>query len=172
MLEVFFEGITMQPKLNRILTRSFLGAVIVFFLMPFSTLTCGGAKLITMNGVQLATGTTLSNKNPFTGAPKQGKIKPEPLAAAAGVAAVLALLIAFIGGNKGKIGAAVGSSSCALLLLLTKFKVDQNALEKGQGMVGVQWEFGFWLALLAAITAAVIAFIPDQKAGGEIPKQS
>jgi len=42
----------MTPQLNRIFTRSLLGAVLVLFLLPFTTLTCGGAKLVTMNGVQ------------------------------------------------------------------------------------------------------------------------
>ena len=39
----------MTPQLNRIFTRSLLGAVLVFFLLPFTTLTCGGAKLVTMH---------------------------------------------------------------------------------------------------------------------------
>ncbi len=56
----------MAPQLNRIFTRSLLGAVLVLFLLPFTPLTCGGAKLVTMNGVQLATGTTVSTKEPLS----------------------------------------------------------------------------------------------------------
>ena len=50
--------------------------------------------------------------------------------------------------------------------MIMKMKVDQDTLKQGQGMVGVQWEFGFWMALVAALAGAVLAFI-GLKAPGE-----
>ena len=152
----------MTPKSSRIATRSLLGAVIVLFLMPFTTLTCGGAKLITMNGVQLATGATISSQDPVSGRVKNEKIKPEPLAAIAAISTIIALGLAFVGGKVGKISTPVLSGLSALMLLLMKFKVDQNVITQGQEMIAIQWEFGFWLALLASIAVTVISCIPNK----------
>jgi hypothetical protein len=157
----------MPPRTNRIFTRSLLGIVLVMFLLPFSTVTCSGAKLITMNGVQLVTGTTIENKDPFTGRIKTEKIKPEPLAAVAGIVAIIALGLAFVGGKVGKVITAVASAAGAVALLMLKAKVDQDAIRQGQGLMNVQWEFGFWLALLALIAAAVVSFIPDKAPASE-----
>jgi hypothetical protein len=132
------------------------------FLMPFTTLTCGGAKLITMNGVQLATGTTMESPDAFTGRKKIEKIKPEPLAGVAAVFAVLALALAFLGGKPGKVATAIAAAVCALSLFAMKLKVDQDAIRQGQGMLGVQWEFGFWLAILASIAVIALSFIPER----------
>lgn len=154
----------MTPKSTTLFTRSLLGAVLVFFLMPFMTLTCGGAKLITMNGVQLATGTTLESKQPFSGTSKKEQIKPEPLAAIAAIVAIATLGLAFVGGQFGKISSRIGAGACALSLLAMKFKVEDNLLKEGKGVVGLQWEFGFWLALLASIAVVVISFLPNKDA--------
>lgn len=157
----------MPPRSKRFLTRSLLGAVLVFFLMPFLTLTCGGQPLITMNGVNLATGRTLESKNPFSGNVQRREIQPEPMVALAALAAVAALVLAFLAeGGSIRTGSMVASGLCALFLLATKFKVDGDVVKQGEGMVQAQWEFGFWLALIAAIAATVLYFIPDPATEG------
>ena len=157
----------MTPMSNRIFTRSLLGALLVMFLMPFTTLTCGGVKLITLNGVQLATGTTVARNDPFSGQSKEEHIKPEPLAAIAVIIAVVALGLAFLVGNGWKLTSAIASSACALSLLVMKLKIDQDAITQGQGLLSVQWEFGFWIALLTSAGAAVLSFIPNKLDAGE-----
>jgi len=149
----------MTPQLNRTFTRSLLGAVLALFLLPFTTLTCGGAKLATLNGVQLATGTALSTRDTLSARAKVETIKPEPLATVAILAALAALGLAFARDRKGRLGSGVAAAFCAITLLAMKMKVDQDTLKQGQGVVGVQWEFGFWMALLAALAGAVLAFI-------------
>lgn len=148
----------MTPQSSRILTRSLLGAVLVFFLLPFTTLTCGGAKLATLNGIQLATGTTLSTRDSPSARAKVETIKPEPLTSVAIIAALAALGLAFLKNRGGRLGSGVAAAFCAITLLAMKMKVDQDTLTQGQGVVGVQWEFGFWMALLAALAGAVLTF--------------
>ncbi len=148
----------MTPQSSRILTRSLLGAVLVFFLLPFTTLTCGGAKLATLNGIQLATGTTLSTRDSLSARAKVETIKPEPLTSVAIIAALAALDLAFLKNRGGRLGSGVAAAFCAITLLAMKMKVDQGTLTQGQGVVGVQWEFGFWMALLAALAGAVLTF--------------
>ena len=162
----------MPPRSKRLFTRSLLGAVLVFFLMPFLTLTCGGQPLITLNGVNLATGRTLESKNPFSGDVQKREIQPEPMVALAALAAVAALVLAFLAeAGSTRTGSMVASGLCALFLLATKFKVDGDVMKQGEGMVQAQWELGFWLALLAAIAATALYFIPDQ-AIAEAPQKA
>lgn len=157
----------MTPQSKRLLTRGLLASILVFFLMPFATVSCGGAKLLTMNGVQMATGTTMTSPSPLGGRPQERKIAPEPLAMVAAVIALLALGLAFTKGQVGLLGAKVGATACAVALLALKFKVDSDAVHQGQGLLLLQWEFGFWLALLAAIGAAVVAFLTTKELGLE-----
>lgn len=153
----------MTPKSNKLLIRGLLGAVLVFFLMPFLTLTCGGGgKLITMSGTQLVTGASLDSKDGYSSSRRSKKIKSEPLAAVAVLAAIAALALAFLRGKAGHLPARIGAAVCALSLLAMKLKVDADVLKQGEGVVTIQWEFGFWLALLAAIGAAVVSFIPNR----------
>ncbi len=77
--------------------------------------------------------------------------------------ALAALGLAFAKTRGGRGSAA---ALCAITLLAMKMKVDQDTLKQGQGMVGVQWEFAFWVALVAALAGAVLAFI-GLKAPGE-----
>lgn len=159
----------MPTKRNPILARGLLGAVLLCFLMPFLTLTCGGGKLITMNGINMATGTSISSKDPWSGRVKTEKIQPEILVAVAGLAAIAALGLAFASGRSGQLASMLASSACAASLLLTKFKVEGDVVKQGQGVVGAQWEVGFWLALLGSISAAVVLFMNLRAGAVEAP---
>jgi hypothetical protein len=152
----------MPVNTKRFLSRGLLIAVLVFFLMPFLTLSCGGAKLVSMSGVNMVVGTTLTSKDPFTDRVKKQEIKPEPMVALALAAAVVAFGIGFFAGKgKGPLGSMVASGACALLLLLAKFKVDADVVKQGQGVVTAEWEMGFWLALLASLALVGLYFLPD-----------
>ncbi len=156
----------MNPSSNRLLLRILLGGLLVLFLMPFSTLSCGGAKIVTLSGFQMATGTSVSMKSPVTDELKQEVIKPEPLTALAGIAAIAAFGLALLKGKAGRLGLRAASLVCGACLLITKLKVEQDIVKQGHGMLTVQWEIGYWLALLAAIAALGVSFL-SAKSGSE-----
>nr|WP_320133102.1 hypothetical protein [uncultured Holophaga sp.] len=165
----------MKAKSNR---RSRHGLLILFllaFLMPFLTLSCSGTRLMTMSGVQVAAGTNLTLPNPMTGEVQKEKVPGEPLAALACLLGILSLGLSFLRGRAGKAATAVGSLLSLLALLLVKARLEQSALKQGPELLSLQWEFGYWLALLAALAVCVLSFIPSREpavAPDELPAPS
>lgn len=159
----------MAPRTLRLGHRSLLGLILVLFLMPFVSLTCGGATFATFNGAQLVLGAKIEKKDPFSGRITREILKPEPLALVAALGAAVGLALAFAASKKLRIVSGAASSLTALALLLLKFRMEQQALQKGEGLLGVSWEFGFWLALLAALAASALAFLPERRDAGGPP---
>jgi len=162
----------MTAKAKHILLRSILGALLVLFLAPFS-MKSDPFMGVGVNGLGLAIGAKSpvtfqeTFTDPSTGAVHTialGVTKPDPFAAIAGLAALLAFILAFFRGVAGRITPCVGSIVCAAALLMLKFTVDQDVLKNGAGLVTVRWEWGFWLAFAVAIVAAAASFLPAKQA--------
>jgi hypothetical protein len=150
----------MSLNMHRIALRSVLGLMLLFFFLPFVSLSCGNKKLTTLNGLQMAMGTTWEEKGPLGLSLKQDTTPPEPLAIMVGVAALAAVALALVKGKRKKAGAGIASAVCVVLLLIMKAKVEREILAQTHNAVAVQWEFGFWLMLLAALAGAFVAFLP------------
>ena len=70
-------------------------ASILCFLLPFVTLSCGGQRITSFSGVQLAIGTSVDQPQIF-GPPKKQNVDPDPTAAVAGICALLGLGLSFL----------------------------------------------------------------------------
>jgi len=127
-------------------------ASIMAFLLPFITVSCGGQKLASFSGVQLAAGTTIEQQQMF-GPPQKQKVDPEPAAAIAALCAIAGLLLS-LPGIKTAIASCVSGAFGAISLLVMKSRVDDAIVKKGQGLLQVNYEIGFGLTLLLLIGAA------------------
>jgi len=154
----------MNPNKKTMFTRGLLGAVLVFFLMPFMTLSCYGTKVITMSGVTMVVGDSIKSMDPLSGRRQVQKINPEPMAIVALAAAAVALGLAFVGGAAARKATVGVAGACALSLLVLMLKVNADVSKQGKEMLVVQWEIGFRLALLASLGAVVIHFLPAKEA--------
>jgi len=152
----------MNVKLSRTLVRSVLAGALVLFFLPFLTLSCGQAKLVTLSGVQLATGSSLKVPDRASGGEKVQEIKAQPLASAAAVLAVLGLVLAFLPGVAGKFGPVVTSALVMAACLALKGKVEADLVRENGRMITAQWEFGFWLLILAEAGGIVLACLPGK----------
>jgi hypothetical protein len=130
----------------------FILSILCFF-FPFTTVSCGGHKIASATGVQLATGTTLELPQAF-GPSREQKVAQEPLSAVAALCAVIGLGFSFAGA-RAAIVPAIGGVVGALSLLIMKSRLDDVVAKRGQGMIQVNYEVGFFLALLLMITGAV-----------------
>lgn len=139
-------------------------ASILCFIFPFLSVSCGGQKVATFTGVQLAIGTTL--EQPQTSGPtKNQKVDPDPLAALAGLCAVIGIGLSFAG-TRAAIAAAISGGLGAISLLFMRLRLADQVLKQGQGMLQVNSETGFSLALLLLIAgAAWNAFLFWQRKG-------
>ncbi len=70
-------------------------ASILCFLLPFITVSCGGQKVGSFSGLQLATGTTVNQPQMF-GPAQSEKVESEPMATIAILCAVAGLGLSFL----------------------------------------------------------------------------
>ena len=137
-------------------------ASILCFLLPFVTISCGGQRGASFSGLQLATGTTVEQPQMF-GPSQKHKVDPEPAAAVAGLCALLALGLSFLG-TRIALGPSISGAAGAASLLFMKSRLDDQIVKQGQGMLQVNYETGFSLALLLLIGgAAWNAYLFSQK---------
>jgi hypothetical protein len=148
------EEFTSQLKIHRKkINRSLFGAILVCFFMPFLTLSCQSQDLMTLSGVQLGTGATMSQPSLY-GSAQSRQIPAEPLATLVIIAAGTGLATTFVlKHRKDSIGSTAAGAAGAILLLILKSKIDGDILQQGQAMVRVRYEFGFWLAFLLFVAA-------------------
>lgn len=146
----------MQLRMRHISSANFLFVLLCFFL-PFITLSCPGTS-ITFSGTQLVTGTTVEVPQMFGGA-AQKKFDSQPLALFAFLCALAGLVVG-LSSAKGarRISAGLGILGAVLLLAL-KAKISGDVSREGEGMLSVSYGFGYWLALISSLFAAVFNFI-------------
>jgi hypothetical protein len=139
----------MIDKLKKFSSAPFLLCLFLFFL-PFVDVSCQGQKISSLTGIQLATGATIQQAQPF-GHAKAQRISAEPLASLALLCVIAGGVIAFAGSKANAIVPAVLSGAGAGMLLLLKAKLDNDALAHGQGVLQVEYGFAYWLCFLVLL---------------------
>jgi hypothetical protein len=142
-----------RRELSRALPLTY-GAILVCFLFTFVNISCQGQRFVSLNGVQLAIGTTIETQTMFGGTEKK-KVPAEPLVAGALVAAAAGVIVSVRG--RGNRAAALAGAAGFILLLLYKSKTDGNVLRQGGGMIQVDYGGGFILAVTLFAVAVLIA---------------
>jgi len=128
-----------------------VGSLLCFF-FPFISVSCAGQKFFSVTGQQLATGSTLSVPQTW-GPPQTQKLDPEPLATAAAISTLVGLVLAFLG-RRLAAGTAASAAAGAVCLLALRSHLSDELQKQGQGMLKIDDETGFTLALLLMIIAA------------------
>jgi len=124
-------------------------ATLVAFLFPFFTVSCGGQRVSSFTGMQLAVGTTVDQPQLF-GPAQQRRINPEPLALIAALCAVGGVILGFVR-KRTALAAAVAGVVGAVSLLWMKSNIDEQILKQGQGLLQANSEIGYGLAVLLFI---------------------
>ena len=169
-------------------SRLLMLLALLFFVLPWVTVSCADQTLMSMSGLDLATG-SVTMHNPMTGEkaqPPSGGEADLPVMIG-GILIALAFVLSFV--MKGRIGtlasmaslAVAAVSICYTVLLRIPERAREDAVQQGgqagQGapgidqaqiaeMVRVQTEIGFWLTLAAIIGAIVLAFMVARRESG------
>ena len=130
--------------------------ILICFFLPFITFSCRQEPITTLNGVELATGKTIKSPSVLGQQTKEEKIPPEPLATLALLSGLVGLGTSFIKAKKSAIGAVGSGTTGFILLLMLKSKIDDEIVKQGQGIILVSYGFGFWMAFLFFVSAALI----------------
>lgn len=158
---------------TRRFSPGFFAVIALCFLLPFVSITCSGSRLATLKGLDFVLGTEVTidqeleesfdldtGQTPGTDAPEgeidvegaeDSRVDPNIFAIAALAGAVVGIVLTMILRRRGRDLAAVVLASIVLLsLLIFRFDTSGDA-EGGQGVVGIEYRFGWWIAVLVAM---------------------
>jgi hypothetical protein len=142
----------------------FAGSLLCFFL-PFVTVSCGGQKIFTLSGLQMATGTEVQEPQPF-GTPKSQKIDPHPFATVAALCALAGVALSLTGTRLAAAAAVSGAAGAVSLgVMASQMETEIQNATKGLGQVNVEVGFSLATTLLVAATAwNIYLFVKGKKA--------
>lgn len=147
------------------LNKSILLALVLTFLLPFTTFTCGkGNNIATMSGVHLATGKDVVFTDPFNvEPPKRETLGANLYAILAIISSVTALGLVFVKRDTFKRAAGVSAVLCSLFLFALKSDVSDKIFKRSQGLIQTEWEFGYYIAILLSVIAAILLLVSRNK---------
>ncbi|HOW31225.1 MAG TPA: zinc ribbon domain-containing protein, partial [Bacteroidales bacterium] len=144
--------------------------VIVFFFFNFFTVSCGSQKIASVTGIDLVTGTQLSNQNFHS----DEDVKSENIPA--NIWAIIALILVILGlgvflmRGKGEdiIGMGAGILSFTSLIIL-QFAIKTTIETRAEGSpFEINFHFAYWGALFATALAGFISYLRIRMAGNSI----
>jgi len=141
----------MESKSKLVSSLVFAASVLCFF-FPFVSVSCNGLKLLTLTGAQLVTGTSVNQPEMF-GQSKTREVNSNPWAILAAVCAIGGVALSFAG-LRTAIVAAVSGGVGAVSLLVMKTGLDNDVLRNGNGLLQIDYEAGFFLALILLFAGA------------------
>lgn len=158
------------PSADNIASRRSLipilfAAVIILFFFNFFTVSCGGQKVGSVTGFNLVTGTELKDHDLISGK----EIKSEKIPA--NIWAIIAFGVAIIGlgaflikdKNESFIGTGAGAIGLGSLVIL-QFVIKDSIEKKAEGSpFQIDFEFAYWVALIAMGVAGFISYLRMQR---------
>jgi hypothetical protein len=148
----------MQVGTQKKLSPALFGFALFCFLLPFATVSCNQQKVASFTGFQLVLGTTVPQPQMF-GPSKMQRVDGEPLAILAFLSCLVALGLGFAKSRNTEIGAAVLAGIGVVCLLMLKSKLQDEVLRQSSDILQVNYESGYWLAVLAILAAGGLAAI-------------
>jgi hypothetical protein len=143
----------------------------IAYLLPFLTVGCPAGDR-TASGINLVTGVTVTEEQ-FFGPPTQRRQDGEPVAMLAFGLAIAAAVVGLGKTNASRMGCAAASALSGLFLLILRQGTEQEVQSQGMGMLSVQWEIGYWIALLGCGAGVVIALMsPSETIAPDVLERS
>ncbi len=152
-------------KLNiGLISPTTFAIVLISFLLPWVSFSCNGHKFVSITGLDLVTGTTFE-KPGKEGDDQVEKIPSDTFAIMTLALTVLGLVLTLLQKRISLLYPATTALVATIVLLLLKARIDGDAAEQTQGLLQPDFEFGFWLAFLALLSAAIlnVYFFLDQR---------
>lgn len=143
----------------RWISSAVFGLALLCFFLPFVSVSCGGGKVMTLSGADLVVGRAADRNDK--------KIDPEPMAIFCVIAGAAGLIASCRKGQPASTAAAALGGLAAVLLLLLKEKLNDEVRRKGDGVIRLEFEPGYWLSLGGYLGAAITSFAASASARRE-----
>lgn len=146
----------------------FIG-VLIMFILPWVNISCQGKKVISINGIQMVTGTTIETPTMFGGKEKK-KLGVDLFVILAFLMAVAGIVTGFIKLREKNIVSIILGILGVIWLLIFRGRTSQQIANETMGALQVDYGFGYWAALLFFLGAAGLnAFLFFQARGASLP---
>jgi hypothetical protein len=146
----------------------FVGSALCFFL-PFVTVSCGGVKVFTLSGQQLATGASIQIPQAF-GPPKAQRTDPNPLASVTALCALLGVALSLAGRKLAVGGVVTGAvGAVSLGVMGARMQGDIQRATEGLGQASLEPGFSLTVFLLLAAAAWNIYLLIQGKGAAALP---
>ncbi|MDF7776239.1 hypothetical protein P1X14_13355 [Sphingomonas sp. AOB5] len=146
------------------------GLALVAFVLPWLTVSCSGTKIVGATGFGIAFGRFTSHLDPSL-----SNTTANPLVMLALIVVAIGFAVAFTQRSRGKAALVIGTSLVATLLIWVgtiryskesllaeaplRAEAARNDVTAAMAMIQVDWEYGYWLAILALLASAVMAWL-------------
>lgn len=136
---------------------------IIFFLMPWVSVSCMGEDIIQISGLDMVTGSyDVPNEAEFSDV----NAETEPLAMWALIAAAVGLIVSLFAWKIGFVLRVLSGLAGIGLMIALKIKIgnDLGSQISGEmeGVIQVNYLIGYWLTLVAFAAAAVVSTIKNK----------
>lgn len=178
--------------MRRFFSPVIFGLALMCFFLPWITVSCSGQKIVTLSGIQLATGTTIKEPKMFEGSERpysyakrskgsSERIKGDIFAIIALLASIGGIGMGFLKDRESSIGSAVTGSIGVISLIILSIRLNNQILKEGGGLLQLDYRIGFYLTLFFFLSATVIniyslvsdkiptLYLPDIFAGKKHP---
>jgi len=144
----------------RTITLGIFLLAIIFFLLPWVSISCAGEELVQVSGLDMVTGSyDVPGNEDFAGASGE----TEPLAIWALGAAGAGLIFSLFTSNFSRVLRVLSGLAGIGLLVWLKIKIGNDVgadlFAEANGFVQVNYLYGYWLTIAAFAAAAIISAI-------------
>ncbi|MDD5339048.1 MAG: hypothetical protein PHG35_06545 [Dehalococcoidales bacterium] len=140
--------------MGRFIVLALFLAAIIFFLLPWATVSCAGTEVISTSGFDLVRG---SYDVPIgtSGVTAEN----EPIAIGVLTAAAVGLVISIFRGGIWRLLRALAGLAGVGLMIWLYFKMSDEIASQGQGLLDLNLQIGAWLTIAALALAAIVSLI-------------
>lgn len=156
----------------RKLSPALFALVLVCFFLPFVSVSCAGQKIQTFSGIRLVTGTSVKQPG-MLGQSQTQKVSPEPSAIVAFLFVLAGIAAGFTKARTADIASAFSATVGVVFLFALQSKLNGEVGREGQGLIQVDYEIGFYLAVIMLLFTAVLnVFLLMQSKAIPVPQLS
>jgi len=138
--------------MGRFIVLALFLAAIIFFLLPWATVSCAGTELISASGFDLVRG-SYDVPTGTSGVTAEN----EPIAIGVLAAAAVGLVISIFRGGIWRLLRALAGLAGVGLMIWLYFKMSDEIASQGQGLLDMNLQIGAWLTIAALALAAIIS---------------
>jgi len=147
----------------RKISLGLLGVAILAFFLPWTTLSCGGQKLYTFSGIDLAIGQTIKIPKDLLDNKKVKEVNTrEGVATIAFIVGIAGLLAGFLIKKEQiqKVILSVCGGSSGILLYLLKNRLSNEVSAQGGKIIDINYHFGFYASMVLFLAVCIINVLP------------